>query len=101
MIAVVHLSALPLVHALGWTLLDFCWQGAIVAIVLACARGLVPLRASRLRYAMACAAMALMIVLPAITFCVLAANPQRFAIVARRRGFWSRAEQKCNRPLSR
>jgi beta-lactamase regulating signal transducer with metallopeptidase domain len=98
MIAVVHLSALPLVHALGWTLLDFCWQGAIVAIVLACARGLVPLRASRLRYAMACAAMALMIVLPAITFCVLAANPQRFAIVAAAADFGHALNKSVDQP---
>ena len=80
--AIVRLSALPLVHALGWTLLDFCWQGAIVGIILASALGLLPLRASRLRYAVACAAMALMIVLPAITFGVLATNPQRFVIAA-------------------
>jgi hypothetical protein len=65
------------------TLLHFCWQGAIVAIILACALGLLPSRASRLRYSIACAAMAFMIMLPAITFCMLETNtqpnPQRFA----------------------
>jgi beta-lactamase regulating signal transducer with metallopeptidase domain len=84
MTAVVQLSELPPVHALGWTLLHFCWQGSIVAIILACALGLIPLRASRLRYSIACAAMAFMVMLPAITFCVLETNtqpkPQRFAI---------------------
>jgi bla regulator protein blaR1 len=84
MTAVVQLSELPPVHALGWTLLHFCWQGSIVAIILACALGLIPLRASRLRYSIACAAMAFMAMLPAITFCVLETNtqpkPQRFAI---------------------
>jgi beta-lactamase regulating signal transducer with metallopeptidase domain len=84
MTAVVQLSELPPVHALGWMLLHFCWQGSIVAIILACALRLIPLRASRLRYSIACAAMAFMVMLPAITFCVLETNtqpkPQRFAI---------------------
>jgi beta-lactamase regulating signal transducer with metallopeptidase domain len=73
-----------MVHALGWTLLHFCWQGAIVAIILACALGLLPLRASRLRYSIACSAMAFMVMLAAVTFCMLETNsqpkPQRFAI---------------------
>jgi beta-lactamase regulating signal transducer with metallopeptidase domain len=84
MTAVVQLSELPPVHALGWTLLHFFWQGSIVAIILACALGLIPLRASGLRYSIACAAMAFMVMLPAITFCVLETKtqpkPQRFAI---------------------
>src|SRR5271154_4814401 len=84
MTALVQLSELPPVHALGWTLLHFCWQGSIVAIIVACALGLIPLRASRLRYSIACAAMAFMVMLPAITFCALETNtqpkPQRFAI---------------------
>jgi beta-lactamase regulating signal transducer with metallopeptidase domain len=84
MTAVVHFSELPPVHALGWTLLHFCWQGSIVAIILACALGLIPLRASRLRYSIACAAMAFMVMLPVISFCMLETNtqpkPQRFAI---------------------
>jgi beta-lactamase regulating signal transducer with metallopeptidase domain len=84
MTAIVQLSELPPVHALGWMLLHFCWQGTIVAIVLACTLGLLPLRASRLRYLIACAAMAFMVMLPAITFCMLETNtqpkPQRFAI---------------------
>lgn len=67
MTAIVQLSALPLVHALGWTLLHFCWQGALVGIGLACALDLLPSRASRLRYSIACAAMALMVLLPAGT----------------------------------
>jgi beta-lactamase regulating signal transducer with metallopeptidase domain len=83
MTAVVQLSELPPVHALGWTLLHFCWQGSIVAIILACALRPIPLRASRLRYLIACTAMAFMVMLPAITFCVLETNtqpkPQRFA----------------------
>ncbi len=76
MTALTQLSAHPLVHALGWALLHFIWQGAIVALLLACVLGLLPSRASRLRYAAACAAMALMLALPLITFAVLAARAQ-------------------------
>lgn len=76
MTALLHLPASPLVHALGWTLLHFCWQGALVAVVLACALRLLPSQSSRLRYSIACAAMACMVLLPSITFCLLAANTQ-------------------------
>ena len=71
MTVVVQLSTLPLVHTLGWTLLNFCWQGALVALLLACALGSLPSRDSRRRYSIACAAMVLMVVLPALTFVML------------------------------
>ena len=91
MTAVIQLSTLPLVHALGWTLLNFCWQGTIVAFILACALSLLPSRGSRARYSIACAAMALMATLPAITFYMLAANtrpkPRPFAVTAAVEGF--------------
>jgi GWxTD domain-containing protein len=70
-----QLSALPMVHALGWTLLHFCWQGTIVALLLACVLNLLPLRASKLRYAAACAALACLVALPLITFVVLVHQP--------------------------
>jgi beta-lactamase regulating signal transducer with metallopeptidase domain len=86
MTAIVQLSALPLVHALGWTLLHFCWQGALVGVGLACALDFLPSRASRLRHFIACAAMALMVMLSVGTFYMLATNEQprlqRFAIAA-------------------
>lgn len=76
MTAVAQLSALPIVHALGWTLLHFCWQGTIVAVLLACVLNLLPLSASKLRYAAGCAALASLIALPLITFAVLLADQQ-------------------------
>ena len=76
MTAVAQLSALPMVHALGWTLLHFCWQGTIVALLLACVLNLLPLRASKLRYGAACAALACLVALPLITFVVLLAGEQ-------------------------
>jgi hypothetical protein len=35
-----HLWSHPVVHALGWSLLHFCWQGTVVAILLASLLGL-------------------------------------------------------------
>lgn len=76
MTAVAQLSAQPMVHALGWTLLHFCWQGTIVALLLACVLTLLPLRAAKLRYAAACAALACLVALPLISFVVLMARQQ-------------------------
>lgn len=69
------LSEMPLVHAFGWMLLHFVWQGLIVALLLALALKVLPLRRSRLRYAIACGALALMVAFPAVTFVVLATGP--------------------------
>lgn len=56
------------VQALGWTLLHFLWQGALVAAMLAVADALVARRSAELRYALAVSALALMIALPVLTF---------------------------------
>lgn len=58
----------PLVHALGWTLLHFLWQGALVAILLWCVLGALSGRSSQTRYAAACFALELMVILPLATF---------------------------------
>ena len=71
-----YLADSTLVRALGCALLHFIWQGSIVALLLASALGIVPTRASRLRYAIACAAMAFMAFLPFITCFVLDADSQ-------------------------
>lgn len=72
-----HISTSPLLYALGWTLLHFFWQGAGVAVLLACVLALLPSRASQARYAAACGAMAAMLVLPLATFIVLAIGTLR------------------------
>src|ERR1035441_7756627 len=64
----IQLSGHPLVHALGWTLLHFCWQGAAVALVLWCVLGLLGGRSSQARYGAACLALGLMVALPIATF---------------------------------
>ncbi len=69
-------SQQPAVHALGWTLLHFVWQGTVVAILLASVLGLLRGKAPQLRYGAACCAMVLMLLLPLVTWRHLAAAPQ-------------------------
>ena len=56
-----------LTHVVGWTLLHFCWQGALVAILMSCVMPLLHGRSSQVRYLVACSALVLMAVLPMIT----------------------------------
>jgi GWxTD domain-containing protein len=58
----------PLIHALGWTLLNFLWQGAIIAIVLKLVLRLTRANSSQLRYLAACCGMGLMVIFPLATF---------------------------------
>jgi beta-lactamase regulating signal transducer with metallopeptidase domain len=62
----------PLIHAVGWSLLHFLWEGAIVALLLTCALRLLRRRSSQLRYMAACCALVLMAASPLITFGLLA-----------------------------
>lgn len=64
----------PLTHALGWSLLHFCWQGTLVAFLLAFTLGFLRGRSPQLRYAASCVALMMMVVLPAITFARLASE---------------------------
>ena len=61
-------TAHTLVESLGWTLLHFLWQGALIALVLwLLLAGLAGVSA-RKRYLLRCAAFALMVLSPALTF---------------------------------
>ena len=77
MTTLVAICGQPLVHALGWTLLHLCWQGALVALVLWCVLAALGGRSSRARYAAACLALGLMVALPLATFAHLAAAEYR------------------------
>ena len=61
------LSYAPFVRALSLALLHFVWQGMLVAIVLWIALFVMRRRAAASRYAVSCAALGLMAMLPAIT----------------------------------
>ena len=60
-----------LVQSLGWTLLHFVWQGALVALAYAGVNALLADADARARYAAACLALALMLLLPVSTFFVV------------------------------
>jgi beta-lactamase regulating signal transducer with metallopeptidase domain/protocatechuate 3,4-dioxygenase beta subunit len=59
----------PWVARAGWTLVHFLWQGSAIAIALALVRAFIGRRLSaRGRYALSCAALALMTAAPLFTF---------------------------------
>jgi GWxTD domain-containing protein len=64
----------PLTHAIGWSLLHFLWEGAIVALLLTSALRLLSNRSSQLRYTAACCALVLMAASPLVTFGLLVVN---------------------------
>ncbi len=68
MTSLVLLSEQSLIRALGWSLLHFVWEGAIVAVLLALGSKLLSDRSPQLRYIVACCALVLMTILPLITF---------------------------------
>lgn len=65
------LLAKPVFQALGWALIHFIWQGALVAILYAGTAVLLRKRAANVRYSVACAAMLLMLALPIATIFVI------------------------------
>jgi len=62
-------------QALGWALVHFVWQGALVALVMGLAN--LALRRARpaARYAFFCGALALLLLLPVVTFVIVSAAP--------------------------
>ncbi len=71
-----------LVESLGWTLLHFVWQGALVALAHAGVNALLADADARARYSAACVALALMLVLPVATFFVVNTSSRGGALVA-------------------
>ncbi|HZL36035.1 MAG TPA: hypothetical protein VFC78_12035 [Tepidisphaeraceae bacterium] len=61
------LHASPLTQRLGWMLIHSVWQDTAIAALLAIALLLMRGAGSRARYALACAAMGLMVLLPILT----------------------------------
>ncbi len=75
MTTLMQFSGQSLVHDLGWTLLHFLWQGAVIALLLWCALALLAGRSPRLRYLAGCTALVLMVLLPLGTFALIASTP--------------------------
>ncbi|MBW8748319.1 MAG: M56 family metallopeptidase [Acidobacteria bacterium] len=63
-----------LAHVFGWTLVHFCWQGTLIALLLACVLALLSKHSPQLRYGVCCAALALNLVTLAVTFERVAVN---------------------------
>jgi beta-lactamase regulating signal transducer with metallopeptidase domain len=57
----------PLTQAIGWALLHFVWQGAVVALVTALALAALRRSAADVRYVVASIGLALMLTLPVVT----------------------------------
>jgi len=57
-----------IVERLGWTLLHFVWQGAIVAVALAIGLRLLRKSIATLRYLAGCGALVLIVLMPVVTF---------------------------------
>jgi beta-lactamase regulating signal transducer with metallopeptidase domain len=74
MLTIRHTLELPLIEALGWALVHFVWQAALLALLLALL--LIPLRrvSARVRYAVQCAVFAAMPACPLVTWCWIASS---------------------------
>jgi TonB family protein len=73
-------AALPWIHALGWTLLHFLWQGLVIGAGYAAARALLPKSHCNARYATGLVALALLALWPLAT--LVALRPQGAVEVA-------------------
>ncbi|MEN3335723.1 MAG: hypothetical protein V7641_5088 [Blastocatellia bacterium] len=67
----------PLFQALGWALVHFIWQGAMVALLYAGLAALLRRRTANVRYSIACAAMLLMLALPVVTVFIIEQSSTR------------------------
>lgn len=72
-----------LTFTLGWTLIHFLWQGALVALLLGALYGSVRNASARTRYALGCGAMLLMLLCVIVTFARLnVAAPEAKDVIA-------------------
>lgn len=62
-----NLTTAPLAQAIGWALLQFVWQGALIGAVAAAALFLLRRSAADVRYVVAAIAMSLMLTVPIVT----------------------------------
>ena len=67
-----------LTNTVGWTLIHFLWEGALIAALLAAALAFLRHAGSRVRYAVSCAALMLMLVFAVATFIGVQFMGERF-----------------------
>jgi bla regulator protein BlaR1 len=68
-------AMLPGFETMGWTLVHFVWQGAVLALLLAVIQTALARRSAALRYVLCCAVMLAMLAAPVITFAILDQSP--------------------------
>ncbi len=69
------LLAQPSIQTLGWTLLHFVWQGALIAAVFALVRFILRGRSANSRYLAGCVTLLALLAAPVVTFSVLNPGP--------------------------
>lgn len=69
-------SASSVVHVIGWTLVHFLWQGALLGVAVAIALGALRRSGARARYVALCAASCTGLILPVATFLYLLTGPR-------------------------
>ncbi len=57
----------PMAQALGWALLQFLWQGALIGVLTAALLALLRRSAADVRYVVSTVALALMLTMPVVT----------------------------------
>jgi beta-lactamase regulating signal transducer with metallopeptidase domain/uncharacterized protein involved in exopolysaccharide biosynthesis len=67
----IEMTGHPLVQRIGWVLLHFVWQGTLIAGIWVILRSLLRASDARIRYAVACLLLGLMVMSPMITFGML------------------------------
>lgn len=67
----------PVFQALGWTLIHFIWQGALIALLYLSVSVLLRRFSANVRYAAACGAMLLMLIAPAFTMLSIDSSSDR------------------------
>ena len=89
----------PIFQALGWTLIHFIWQGALIAIIHAGVSVLLRRSTANARYAAACVAMLMMLTAPAVTIFVVT-SVQEPSILSEPAAFVSNTQPSSARTLS-
>ncbi len=67
MTAIEHLIQQPAAQAIGWALLQFVWQGALVGLLFAAALYALRRSAADVRYVVAAIGLSLMLTMPTVT----------------------------------
>src|SRR5687767_7062412 len=67
MIAIDEMFRQPMAQAVGWALLQFLWQGTLIAVLTALLLRLLQRSAADVRYVISAVAMALMLTMPVVT----------------------------------